>query len=151
MKKNANLANPLNGVPHQIDSVIPSGTEPDVTEFSNMLGVFGNAYKNIKYQKIKDILLKGIKKEVRDHIQNEIRQKINLYSKDEHQTLVDERIIANLEKEIHFLKTGIETKNEIIKNFIENDSHSDENNNVTEDGQIREFTCISSNSDTNEM
>ena len=96
-------------------------------------------------------MLKDIKKEVRDHIQNEIRQKINLYSKDEHQTLVDERIIANLEKEIHFLKTGIETKNEIIKNFIENDSHSDENNNVTEDGQIREFTCISSNSDTNEM
>ena len=53
-----------------------------------------------------------------DLIQNEIRQKINLYSQDEHQTLVDKRIIANPEKEIHFLKIEIETKNKIIKNFI---------------------------------
>ena len=45
-----------------------------------------------------------------DFIQNEIRQKINLYSLDEHQTLVDKKIIANLEKEIHFLKTEIERK-----------------------------------------
>ena len=45
-------------------------------------------------------------------IQNEKRQKINLYSQDEHQTVVDKRITANLEKEIHFLKTEIETKNE---------------------------------------
>ena len=71
-------------------------------------------------------------------IQNEIRQKINLYSLDEHQTIVDKRIIANLEKEIHFLKTEIETKNEIIKNFIKNDSHRNENNNVPQDGQIWE-------------
>ena len=65
-----------------------------------------------------------------DLIQNEIRQKINLYSQDEHQRLVDKRIIANLEKEIHFLKTEIETKNKIIKNFIKKDPHRDENNNV---------------------
>ena len=63
-------------------------------------------------------MLKDIKKDKCDLIQNEIRQKINLSSQDEHQTLVDKRIIANLEKEIHFLKTEIETKNEIIKNFI---------------------------------
>ena len=74
-----------------------------------------NTYKKVKYQKIKDISLEDIKKDVCDLIQNEIRQKINLYSQDEHQTLVDKRIIANLEKEIHFLKTEIETKNEIIK------------------------------------
>ena len=49
-------------------------------------------------------------------------QIINLYSQDEHQTLLDKRIIANLEKKIHFLKTKIETKNETIKNFIKNDS-----------------------------
>ena len=71
-------------------------------------------------------------------IQNEITQKINLYSLDEHQTLVDKRIIANLEKEIHFLKTEIETKNEITKNFIKNDSHRNENKNVPQDGQICE-------------
>ena len=81
--------------------------------------------------------------------QNEIRQTINLYSQDEHQTLVDKRIIANLEKEIHFLKTEIETKNEIIKNFIKNDPHRDENNNEPPDGQIPVFTHTSNGSDTN--
>ena len=35
-------------------------------------------------------------------------------------------MIANIEKEMHFLKTEIETKNEIIKNFIKNDPHRDE-------------------------
>ena len=121
-----NLDNSLNSVPDQIDPFISSDTEPE-----------GNAYKNIKCQKIKDILLKDIKKDVCDFIQNEIRQKINLYSQDEHRTL-DKRIIANLEKEIHFLKTEIETKDEIIKNFIKNDSHRNENNNVPQDGQIWE-------------
>ena len=108
-----------------------------------------NTYKKVKYQKIKDISLEDIKKDVCDLIQNEIRQKINLYSQDEHQTLVDKRIIANLEKEIHFLKTEIETKNKIIKNFIKNYPDRDENNNVLQNGQIRVFTHISNNSDTN--
>ena len=119
----------MNSAPDQIDSSIFSNTEPDATDFS---------YKNIKYQKIKDILLKDIKKDVCNFIQNEIRQKINLYSLDEHQTLVDKRIIANLEKEIHFLKAQIETKNEIIKNFIKNGSHRNENNNLPQDEQIWE-------------
>ena len=73
-------------------------------------------------------MLEDIKKDVCDLTQNEISQKINLYSQDEHLTLVDKRIIADLEKEIHFLKNEIETKNE-IKNFIKNDPHRDENNN----------------------
>ena len=64
-----------------------------------------------------------------------MRQKINIYSQDKHQTLVDKRMIANLEKVVHFLKTEIETKNKIIKNFIQNDSHRDENNNVPQNGQ----------------
>ena len=121
--------NSLNNVPDQIDSFIFSDTEPDATDFS---------YKNIKYQKIKDILLKNVKKDVCNFMQNEIRQKINPYSLDEHKTLVDKRIIADLEKEIHFLKTEIETKNEIIKNFIKNGSHRNENNNVPQDEQIWE-------------
>ena len=86
--------------------------------FSNTLDVFDNAYKNIKYQKIKYILLKDIKKGVCELIQNEKRQKINLYSQDKHQTVVVKRITANLEKEILVLKTEIEIKNEIIKKFI---------------------------------
>ena len=85
-------------------------------------------------------MLEDIKKDVCDLIQNEIRQKINLYSQDEHQTLVDKRIIANLEKEIHFLKTEIETKNEIIKNFIKNDPHRDENNDVPQ--KMGKFRCL---------
>ena len=52
-------------------------------------------------------------------------------------------------KKIHFLKTEIETKNEIIKNFIKNDSHRDENNNLPQDGQIWVFTSRSNDSDTN--
>ena len=115
VEKNVDLDNNLNSVPEQIDSFISSDTEPDATEFSDTLDVLDNTFKNVKYQKIKDILLEDIKKDMCDLIQNEIRQKINLYSQDEHQTLVDKRIIANLEKEIHFLKTEIETKNEIIK------------------------------------
>ena len=94
-------------------------------------------------------MLKDKKKDVCHLIQNEIRQKINLYSQDEHQTLVDKRIIANLEKEFHFLKTEIEAKNDIIKNFIKNDSHRDENNNVPQHEQIRVFTHISNDPDTN--
>ena len=143
------IDNNLNNVPDQIDSFISSDTEPDATEFSDTLDVLDNTFKNVKYQKIKDILLEDIKKDVCDLIQNEIRQKINLYSQDEHQTLVDKRIIANLEKEFHFLKNEIEAKNDIIKNFIKNDSHRDENNNVPQDEQIRVFTHISNDPDTN--
>ena len=115
VEKNVDLDNNLKSVPDQIDSFISSDTDPDATEFSETLDVFDNTFKNVKYQKIKDILLEDIKKDVCDLTQNEIRQKINLYSQDKHETLVDKRIIANLEKEIHFLKTEIETKNEITK------------------------------------
>ena len=58
-----NLDNSLNSVPDQIDCFISGDTEPDATEFSDTLDVTDNAYKNIKYQKIKHILLKDIKKE----------------------------------------------------------------------------------------
>ena len=77
----------MNNVPNQIDSFISSDTEPDTTEFSDTLDVFDNTFKNVKYQKIKDILLEDIKKDVCALTQNEIRQKINLYSQDKHQTL----------------------------------------------------------------
>ena len=94
-------------VSDQMDSFISSYTESDATEFSDILDVFDNVYRDIK-----DILLKDIKKGVWDLIQNEIRQKIYQYSQDKQQTFADKRIIANLEKEIHFLKTEIETKDE---------------------------------------
>ena len=77
----------MNSVPDQIDSFISSDTEPDATEFSDTLDVLDNTFKNVKYQKIKDILLEDITKDVCALTQNEIRQKINLYSQDKHQTL----------------------------------------------------------------
>ena len=138
------LDNNFNSVPDQIHSFVSSDTEPDATEFSDTLDVLHNTFKNVKYQKIKAILLEDVNKDMCDLIQNEIRQKIDLYSQDQHQ-----RIIANLEKDIHFLKTEIETKNETIKNFIKNDPHRDENNYVPQNGQIRVFTQISNDSDTN--
>ena len=75
VEKNANLNNNLNSVPDQIDSFMSSGTETGGTEFSDTLDVLDNTFKNTKYQKIKDILLEDIKKDVCDLIQNEIRQK----------------------------------------------------------------------------
>ena len=75
-------------------------------------------------------MLEYTKKDMCNLMQNEIRQTINLYSQDEHQTLADKKIIFNLEKQIHFLKNEIETENEIIKNLTKNDPHRDENNNV---------------------
>ena len=74
----------MNSVPDQMDSFTSSDTEPDTTEFSDTLDAFDNTFKNVKYQKIKDILLEDIKKDLCDFMQNEIRQKINLYSQDEH-------------------------------------------------------------------
>ena len=47
--------------------------------------------KILNTKKIKDILLNDIKKDVCDFIQNKIRQKINLYSQADHQTLVDKK------------------------------------------------------------
>ena len=88
-KKKKNLDNNLKSVPCQIDSFISSDTEYDSTKFSDTLDVLDNTFKNTKYQKIKDVLLQDIKKDVCNLIQNEIRQKINLYSQNEHQTLVD--------------------------------------------------------------
>ena len=49
-----------------MDSFISSDNEPDAIEFSDTLDVFDNAYKDIKYQKIKDILLKDLKKDLCD-------------------------------------------------------------------------------------
>ena len=55
VEKNVNLDNSID-------------TEADTTEFSDTLDIIDNAYKNIKYQKTKDILLKDIEKDVCDFI-----------------------------------------------------------------------------------
>ena len=91
LEKNVDLDNNLSSVPDQSDTSITSDTEPDSKEFSNTLDVFDNTFKKVQYQKIKDILLEYTKKDMCNLMQNEIRQTINLYSQDEHQTLVDKK------------------------------------------------------------
>ena len=73
----------MNSVPDQIDTSITSDTENDAKKFSDTLDVFDNTFKNVKHQKIKDIMLEYTKKDLCDLTQNEIRQTINLYSHDE--------------------------------------------------------------------
>ena len=75
VEKNANLDNNLNSVSDQTDSFISSDTEPDAIEFSETLDVLDSTFKNVKYHKIKDILLEDIKKDLCDFIQHEMRQK----------------------------------------------------------------------------
>ena len=59
----------------EIDSFITSDVENNDNEYSETLDLIDSAYKNIKYRKIKDILLWGIKIEVSKFMQNEIKQK----------------------------------------------------------------------------
>ena len=51
--------------------------------------------------KIRNVLLPEIKNGVSDFLQNEIKQKINLHNQEEYQTVVDEKLLANLEREVN--------------------------------------------------
>ena len=81
------------------------------------LEVIDNAYKCANYKNIKDVLLSEIKNDIRDFIQNEVKQKINVHNQEEYQTVLDKKIITNLERGIEFLNSEISTKNE-IKNVL---------------------------------
>ena len=86
------------------------------------------------------------KNDVSEFIGNEIKQKLDLHNKEEYQTLVNKRIIATLEKEIEFLKTGICSKNDIINTFLNNNTQKNNNNNM--EREIWDFgdTCNTSDS-----
>ena len=105
----------------QINSFVSNDTENDNNNSLETLEVIDNAYKYAKYKKIKDVLLPDIKNDIKDFIQNEVKQKINLHNQEEYQTVVDKKLITNLEREIEFLKSEISTKNEIIKKILNND------------------------------
>ena len=66
------------------------------------LEVIDNAYKYVKYKKIKDDLLPEIKNAIRNFIQNEIKQKTNLHNHEEYQTVVGKKLTTNLEREMSF-------------------------------------------------
>ena len=91
-----------------------------------------------------------------DFIQNEVKQKINLQNQEEYQTVVDKKLIANLEREIEFLKSEISTKNEIIKKLLNNDIHQNKSCNmvgetwdfdITHETSHSQSTCSTSNSE----
>ena len=133
-------------VEDEIDSFVTSDVENNDNDSSETLDLIDSAYKNIKYKKIKDILLRDIKNDLSEFIESEIKQKLGLHNKEEYQTLVDKRIIATLEKETEFLKTEICSKNEIINKFLSNNTQKNNNDNMK--GEIWDFgnTCNTSDS-----
>ena len=69
--------------------------------------------------------------------------------------MVDKKLIANLEREIEFLKSEISTKNEIIKKLLNNDIRQNKSCNmvgetwdfdVTHETSDSQSTCSTSNS-----
>ena len=95
---------PSPSIEDQINSFVSSDTENDNNNSLETLEVIDNAYKYAKYKKLKDVLLPEIKNDIRDFIQNEVKQKTNLHNQEEYQTVVDKKLITNLEREIEFLK-----------------------------------------------
>ena len=119
----------------EIDSFVTSDVENNGNGSSETLYLIAN--KNMKYEKIKDILLRDIKNDISEFIQND---------KEEYQTLVDKRTIATLEKEIEFLKIEICSKNEIINKFLNNNTQ--ENNNDNMEAEIWNFGDTFNTSDS---
>ena len=133
-------------VEDEIDSFVTSDVENNDNDSSETLDLIDSAYKKIKYKKIKDISLQDIKNDVSEFMQNEIKQKLDVHNKEEHQTLIDKRIIATLEKEIEFLKTEIRSKNEIITKFLNNNTQKKNNDNM--EGEIWDFGATFNTSDS---
>ena len=132
-------------VEEQINSFVSSDTEHDNNNSLETLKVIDNAYKYAKYKKIKDVLLPEIKNDINDFIQNEVRQKLSLHNQEEYQTVVDKKLITNLEREIEFLKTEISTKNEIIKKLLD---HIRQNKSCSMVGETWDFDVTQETSDS---
>ena len=73
----------------EIDSFVTSDVENNDNDCTETLDLINSAYKNIKYKKIKDMLLRDIKNDLSEFIQNEVKQILNLHNKEEYQTLID--------------------------------------------------------------
>ena len=142
-------------VEEQINSFASSDTENDNNNSLETLEVIDNAYKYAKYKKIKDVLLPEIKNDISDFIQNEVKQKLNLHNQKEYQTVLDKKLITNLEREIEFLQSEISTKNEIIKKILNNIRQNKSGSmfgetwdfDVTHETSDSQSTCSTSNSE----
>ena len=132
----------------QINSYILSGTENDNNNSLETLEVIDNAHKYAKHKNIKDVLLPQIKNDIRDFMQNEVKQKINLHNQEEYQTVVDKKLITNLEREIEFLKSKVSTKNETIKKLLNNDIHQNKSCNMVGETWDFDVTHETSNSES---
>ena len=66
-------------VKDEIDSFVNSDVENNDKDSLETLDLIDSAYKNIKYKKITDILLRDIKNNVSEFILNEIKQKLDLH------------------------------------------------------------------------
>ena len=130
----------------QINSFVSSDTENDNNNSLETLEVIDNAYKYAKYKKIKDVLLPEIKNAIRDFIQNEVKQRINLHNQEEYQTVIVEKLITNLEREIEFFKSEISSKNEITKKLLNNDIRQNKSWNMA--GETWDFDVPHETSDS---
>ena len=63
------------GVDDKSNSFVSSDTENDNNNSLETLEVIDNTYKYAKYKKLKDVLLSETKNDIRDFIQNEVKQK----------------------------------------------------------------------------
>ena len=130
----------------EINSFVSSDTENDNNNSLETLEVIDNAYKYAKYKKIKDVLLPEIKNAIRDFIQNEVKQRINLHNQEEYQTVIVEKLITNLEREIEFFKSEISSKNEITKKLLNNDIRQNKSWNMA--GETWDFDVPHETSDS---
>ena len=76
-------------VEDEIDSFVTSDVENNDNDSSETLDLIDSAYKNIKYKKIKDILLRDIKNDVSEFIENQTKRKSDRHNNEEYKTLVD--------------------------------------------------------------
>ena len=69
-----------------------------------------------------------------------------MHNQEEYQTVVDKKLITNLEREIEFLKSEISIKNEIIKKLLNNDIRQNKNCNMV--GETWDFDVTHETSDS---
>ena len=72
-----------------------------------------------------------------------------MHNQEEQQTVVDKKLITNLERETEFLKSKISTKNEIVKKLLNNDIHQNKTCNMV--GKTWDFDVTHETSDGESM
>ena len=82
-ENNTNFETLLNNITDELDSFLSDDGSNDNNSNKNNESserIIDNAYKNIKYYKLKDVLLTDIKKDIFDFVRNEINEKKQVQS-----------------------------------------------------------------------